>query len=101
LAGHRYPQGGVARCGVYFQYMAVVYIRENCPYSLAVMHKIEELSAPVMLKSIHENKYAMELMEKGGKYQVPCLVAEDGTVMYESAQIMDYLDEHFRNGKEE
>ena len=73
--------------------MFILYIKDNCPYSTAVMHKVNELDIQVETKNIANNRNALELMEKGGKYQVPCLIDTDREVIiYESSDIIDYLD---------
>lgn len=71
----------------------ILYIKENCPYSLAVLHKIEEMNLKPDIRSVNQNRHALELIEKGGKFQVPCLVdPKNDVVMYESQDIMDYFD---------
>lgn len=73
--------------------MLTLYTKDNCPYSTVVIHKLDELSIPVKLKNISDNRNALELIEKGGKYQAPCLIdTERAVAVYESADIMDYLN---------
>ncbi|MBT8120417.1 MAG: glutathione S-transferase N-terminal domain-containing protein, partial [Gammaproteobacteria bacterium] len=47
----------------------------------------------------YDEKWNQELIDEGGKYQVPCLkiTREDGSVewMYESTDINQYLEEKF------
>lgn len=76
--------------------MLILYSKDNCPYSLAVIHKLEKLELPIEIKNIADNRNALELIEKGGKYQAPCLIdTEKAVVVYESGDIMDYLDTYF------
>ena len=76
--------------------MFELYIKENCAYSSAVMHAIEELGMKIKTRNVANNRYAIELIERGGKFQVPALYdSEEGTMTYESGAIMDYLDERY------
>jgi len=56
----------------------------------------ENLQVELDLRDISEDPdAAAELVEKGGKTQVPFLVdTERGVMMYESSDIIDYLREH-------
>jgi glutathione S-transferase len=56
----------------------------------------ENLGVEFDLKDTSENEtFAQELMEMGGKRQVPFLVdTETSTSMYESSDIIDYLREN-------
>lgn len=75
--------------------MISLYIKENCAYSAAVIHKFEEEGIKVKIKDIAQNKFAIELMEIGGKYQVPCLIDQErGICIYESNAIINYVDKY-------
>lgn len=77
--------------------MLILYIKDNCPYSTAVMRKINELDIRVETKNIANNRNALELIEKGGKYQAPCLIDTDKEiVIYESSDIIDHLDTYVK-----
>lgn len=79
--------------------MLTLYIKDGCPYCAAVLHKIDELGINVSFKNIKDEAVVEELIEKGGKRQVPFLVDDSaGVSMYESADIIEYLDQ---NGKQE
>ena len=56
----------------------------------------ENLGVEFELKDISEDEaIANELIEKGGKRQVPYLIdTETDTAMYESSDIIDYIREH-------
>jgi glutathione S-transferase len=56
----------------------------------------DNLKITLDLKDISEDESALnELLEKGGKQQVPFLVdTERGVSMYESSDIIDYFKEH-------
>lgn len=60
------------------------------------MQTAENLGIEFNLKDITESdEIANELVEKGGKQQVPYLVDEkNGVAMYESSDIIDHLREH-------
>jgi glutathione S-transferase len=76
--------------------MITVYIKQSCPYSRAVLAKIEELKAPVTIKNISEDRAAREeLLKEGGREQVPFLKDDaTGAEMYDSKLINVYLEEH-------
>ncbi|GAB5411723.1 MAG: glutathione S-transferase N-terminal domain-containing protein [Chlamydiales bacterium] len=73
----------------------VLYYMPSCPYCKPVVAKIKREKLPVTLKNVSSNSaYHKELIAKGGKAQVPCLLV-NGRAMYESSDIMDYLDKNF------
>ena len=52
-----------------------------------------ELNIPLEERNIAQAEYLDELMEKGGKRQVPFLVDEErGVSMYESDDIITYIE---------
>ena len=52
---------------------------------------MEENNIEIQIVNINENRDAMmELIQKGGKRQVPCLF-HDGEYMYESNDIIEFL----------
>jgi len=76
--------------------MLTLYVKTGCPYCAAVLHKLDELDISFEEKNIADEAVAEELIAKGGKRQVPFLVdSERGTMLYESADINMYLDEHY------
>jgi glutaredoxin 2 len=82
--------------------MLNLYIKTHCPYSLRVLEANEVIKAPLQILDINVNPgVKSELLSKGGKTQVPYL--EDtatGVSMYESIDIIDYLQQHYGNGQE-
>ncbi|HIK02116.1 TPA: glutathione S-transferase N-terminal domain-containing protein [archaeon] len=73
-----------------------LYIYETCPYCMKVRNTMKELGyeegKDVILLDANKEENAKELIELGGKLQVPFLI--DGeTMMYESSDIMEYLRE--------
>ena len=80
----------------------ILYHFESCPYCARVRSHIEALNLNIEKRDIRlEPDYRQELIDGGGKSQVPALrmVADDGTVtwMYESSDIIDWLNHQFSN----
>ncbi len=72
-----------------------LYKYDTCPYCRRVMSFIEQSGrTDVEYKDIHQSEEArQELIEVGGKQQVPCLFI-DGKPLYESGDIIDFLKEN-------
>ena len=70
-----------------------------CPFCVKVRRKMHQLNLPIPLKDAKNDRVArQELLEQGGKTQVPCLrIQEDEQVswLYESAAINEYLEQQF------
>ena len=71
-----------------------------CPFCVKTRRTIRRLGLNIELRDARNDpKWNAELIEQGGKYQVPCLrlVDENGDVnwLYESTEINNYLDQHF------
>jgi|SRR3989344_664497 len=78
--------------------MLTLYVKTGCPFCAAVLRKVEELGLAIEEKNIADDTVATELIARGGKRQVPYLVdSERATEMYESGDIVDYLDTHYGN----
>lgn len=76
--------------------MLTLYVRTGCPYCAKVLAAGEELGLTFNTKNIADAGVAEELIERGGKRQVPCLIDTDkGVAMYESDDIVTYLHEHY------
>ncbi len=80
--------------------MLNLYYKPSCPYCARVLAANEKIRAPLTLLDVLSATGVMaELMAKGGKTQVPFLEDTDrGISMYESADIIVYLNEHYGNG---
>ena len=81
----------------------ILYHFETCPYCARVRGRMEALNLNIEKRDIRiEPNYRQELIDGGGKSQVPALriAAEDGTVtwMYESSDIIDWLNSRFSEG---
>lgn len=72
--------------------MYTLYIRPTCPFCQRVLQVVAEKEIDVELKDITDPAIADELIEHGGKRQVPYLIdSERGAAMYESDDIIAYL----------
>jgi len=72
-----------------------------CPYCRMVRGQIKILGLDIELRDIHQSEaFHKDLVEGGGSQTVPCLqiTHQDGNIewMYESADIVAYLDKRFR-----
>lgn len=72
-----------------------LYTSTFCPFCEKVKKVIEEknIDAVEIVNIDKEPAAREELIEKGGKKQVPCLFI-DGEPLYESLEIIKYLEEH-------
>lgn len=68
-----------------------LFVGTACPHCRKVENFMEENNIEIQIVNINEDREAMkELIEKGGKRQVPCLF-HDGEYMYESNDIIEFL----------
>lgn len=68
-----------------------LFVGTACPHCRKVENFMKENNIEIQIVNINENRDAMkELIEKGGKRQVPCLF-HDGEYMYESNDIIEFL----------
>lgn len=76
--------------------MFTLYHKPSCPFCQRVLQMAENLNVTFDLKDISEDEAArLELIEKGGKQQVPYLVdTEKNVSMYESSDIIEYIREN-------
>ena len=71
-----------------------------CPFCVKVRWSMKRLALNVETRDTKRDpQFANELLVGGGSPKVPCLKIEDDeggvTWMYESSDILTYLDEHF------
>lgn len=79
--------------------MLELYANPSCPYCLKVMGKMTELNLDFIFRS-HKYENAKESwgFKIGGKTQVPLLVDQSrNIVMYESEDIINYLEDNYSN----
>jgi glutaredoxin len=72
----------------------------QCPFCVKTRRNIRRLGLDIELRDARNDpRWNRELIDEGGKYQVPCLrlFKEDGSSewMYGSQTIIDYLDQRF------
>ena len=80
--------------------MLEIYLAERCPFCVKVRLFMEQNGVPYILKPVilgqSSSKVKEELKAIGGKVQVPFLVDPDkGIQMYESDDIIAYIDENY------
>ena len=76
--------------------MFKLYIRSTCPFCIKVLEFINENNVEFEKKDIADADNNAELLELGGKSQVPFLVDEEnGVSMYESADIIEYIQKNY------
>lgn len=79
--------------------MMTLYVKTGCPYCKKVLDFADEHSIQFELKNIADEHVVAELIERGGKRQVPYLVDHDAAQeMYESDDIVAYLDSKVHQG---
>ena len=78
--------------------MLTLFYKPTCPFCQRVLGEVEEMGIKLNLKDISADSVALEeLIEKGGKKQVPFLEDDErGVTMYESGDIIAYLQEHYK-----
>ncbi|MBE9568314.1 MAG: glutathione S-transferase N-terminal domain-containing protein [Proteobacteria bacterium] len=77
-----------------------LYHFQMCPFCVKTRRQIRRLGLNIENRDArYDPKWNQELIDEGGKYQVPCLkiTKDDGSVqwMYESSEINQYLEETF------
>lgn len=77
-----------------------LYQFNQCPFCVKTRRQMRRLALNIEKRDARNDpRWNQELIEQGGKYQVPCLkiVRDDGSVewMYESTNINQYLDRTF------
>ena len=70
----------------------ILYVKTGCPWCQRVLDFASEKGIEFELRNIKDVGVVDELIARGGKRQVPYLVDQNnGTEMYESADIIEYL----------
>tara|TARA_B100000745_G_C20127937_1_gene386403 strand:- start:669 stop:914 length:246 start_codon:yes stop_codon:yes gene_type:complete len=78
--------------------MLTLYVKTGCPFCAKVKNAVAELGIEDQIeeRNIAEDGVVDELIEKGGQKMVPFLVDSEREVsMYESDDIVAYLNEHY------
>jgi glutathione S-transferase len=84
--------------------MMTVYVKTGCPFCGKVLAKLKELDLPFNEKNIADEGVVAELLERGGKRQVPFMeddnmtpyLVDDDVEMYESSDIVAYLEKKYK-----
>lgn len=80
--------------------MIKLYSMPGCTYCIRVIDALKSLNAPYEELNIFEGTNREALLEKGGKGQVPFMIDEEaGASMYESGDIINYLNTKYSNKK--
>lgn len=69
-----------------------------CPFCIKTRRTIKRLNLPMETRNAQAGQFRAELLAGGGEVKVPCLRVKEGgdiTWMYESSDIMAYLDKRF------
>lgn len=79
----------------------ILYYKPTCPYCIKVLDFAQQHGISFELRDITADPaIAQELIDRGGKRQVPYLVdTERGVEMYESGDIVAYLQEHYAGAR--
>lgn len=77
-----------------------LYQFQQCPFCVKTRRRIRGLGLNIETRDARNDpRWQAELVEQGGRYQVPCLRIDkgDGTIewLYESKRIIQYLDQRF------
>ncbi len=83
--------------------MLTLFVKTGCPYCAKVLTWLKEHHIPFTEKNIRDPKIVRELIDEGGKRQVPFLeddnmtpyLIDDDTEMYESDKIVAYLEKKY------
>ncbi len=75
--------------------MYELYVLETCPYCHKVMEYLDKKNIKYTKKVITDESIHDELLERGGRDQVPFLYDEEkGIRLYESDDIIEFLSEN-------
>ena len=76
--------------------MLTLYVKTGCPFCVKVLDTAAELGVPLEERNVADEAVAKELVARGGKLQTPYLVDSERDVeLYESGDIVAYLEEHY------
>ena len=76
--------------------MINLYYLSTCPYCKKVIDFLDSSNIEYRLLDINEQENFNKLMKIGKKRQVPFIIdTNTGNVMYESADIIDYLSKEY------
>lgn len=74
-----------------------LYYFESCPFCIIVLRVIDKLNIEVEYRDIYSDQsHLNKLMQDTGRRTTPCLYI-DGKTMFESSDIMAWLEQHAPN----
>ncbi|NRD74246.1 glutathione S-transferase N-terminal domain-containing protein [Shewanella sp. VB17] len=91
------PQGEQTTVDAATQYLAL-YQYKACPFCVKVRRSMRKQGLNIVLLDAKQAPHKDTLLDQGGYAKVPCLrIEENGDTrwMYESSDIIDYLDKRF------
>jgi glutaredoxin len=68
----------------------ILYSKSSCIYCQKVFSAVKDLDQKVEIRDVNDPSVYLELIQLGGKAQVPCL-AIDGVALYESDAIISHF----------
>jgi len=75
-------------------YDVMLYYSPRCPYSKKVLSYLKQTGITIPMKNVNGDAAAKEeLLKNGGYMIVPCLFV-DGTPIYDSSKIIEWLSEN-------
>lgn len=78
--------------------MITLYATPTCPYSRKVRKTLQALNLNFQEFNIHEKERETELIETGGKRQIPFLEdTEYNAKIYDSDKIIEFLEKTYGN----
>ncbi|WP_078809195.1 glutathione S-transferase family protein [Selenihalanaerobacter shriftii] len=78
--------------------MMKLYQFETCPFCIKVRNKLDELGLDYeTIETPRDRDKRTKVKELTGQILVPVLEDNDGTVVYDSSRIVEYLDEQYGN----
>lgn len=72
----------------------ILYHSRSCPFCHKVFRFMDAKGITLEMRDVSDQKNRQDLIAIGGMAQVPCLVI-DGKALYESDDIILYLDKNF------
>ncbi len=77
--------------------MLKLYIKTGCPFCRKVLDYAKEHNIPLQERNIYDEEQNLkELLQIGGKQQVPLLLDESADIfLYESDDIVEYLKQRY------
>ncbi|SDC47951.1 MULTISPECIES: glutathione S-transferase N-terminal domain-containing protein [unclassified Candidatus Frackibacter] len=76
--------------------MIKLYQFETCPFCIKVRKKLDELNLNYETVEVSRDRAKRtKIKELSGQIKVPVLEDSDGTVVYDSSRIVEYLEDNY------